>query len=73
MKYLNKTLPILLRNPVVVDKISKYPDTEIGLKAGAFLAFYLEIFLGSDPSILKSCYYPSTKVSDFSSIHCKVY
>lgn len=73
MKYLNKTLPILLKNPVVVDKVSKYPDTEIGLKAGAFLAFYLEIFLGSDPSILKSCYYSSTKVSDFSSIHCKVY
>jgi|TARA_B110000908_G_C10218189_1_gene433863 hypothetical protein len=73
MKYLNTTLPKLLKNPVVVDKVSPFPDSEIALKAGAFLTYYLEILLNSDPDILKSCYYSSTKTNDFSSIHCKLY
>ena len=73
MKYLNTTLPRLLRNSVVVDKVSAFPDSEIALKAGAFLTYYLEILLESNPDILKSCYYSSTKTNDFSSIHCKLY
>jgi len=73
MKYLNTTLPKLLKNPVVVDKVSPFPDSEIALKAGAFLTYYLEIMLTSKPDILKSCYYSSTKTNDFSSIHCKLY
>lgn len=73
MKYLNTTLPRLLKDPAVEDKVSPFPESEIALKAGAFLTYYLEILLESNPDILKSCYYSSTKVNDFSSIHCKLY
>lgn len=73
MKYLNTTLPRLLKDSAVVDKVSPFPDSEIALKAGAFLTYYLEILLESNPDILKSCYYSSTKTNDFSSIHCKLY
>jgi hypothetical protein len=73
MKYLNTTLPKVLKNSVVVDKVSPFPDSEVALKAGAFLTYYLEILLNSKPDILKSCYYSSTKTNDFSSIHCKLY
>ena len=72
MKYLNTTLPRLLKDPAVEDKVSPFPESEIALKAGAFLTYYLEILLESNPDILKSCYYSSTKVNDFSSIHCKL-
>jgi len=72
MKYLNTTLPRLLKDSAVVDKVSPFPESEIQLKAGAFLTYYLEILLESNPDILKSCYYSSTKTNDFSSIHCKL-
>jgi len=73
IKYLNTTLPRLLKNSAVVDKVSPFPTSEIQVKAGAFLTYYLEILLESNPDILKSCYYSSTKTNDFSSIHCKLF
>lgn len=73
MKYLNTTLPKLLKNSVVVDKVSPFPTSPVQIQAGAFLTYYLEILLTSNPDILKSCYYSSIKKNDFSSIHCKIY
>ena len=73
MKYLNTTLPKLLKNSVVVDKVSPFPTSPVQIQAGAFLTYYLEILLSSNPNIFKSCYYSSIKKNDFSSIHCKIY
>jgi hypothetical protein len=73
IKYLNTTLPKLLNNSVVVDKVSPFPTSQVQIQAGAFLTYYLEILLTSKPDILKSCYYSSIKKNDFSSIHCKIY
>ena len=73
MKYLNTTLPKLLKKSFVIDKVSPFPTSEVQLKAGAWLTYYLEILAESDPDILKSCYYSAIKKNDFSSIHCKVY
>lgn len=70
--YLNKTLPKLLKNPIVQDNVAEFPAAEIQLKAGAFLAYYLDILLSSDKAILKDCYYSSLKKNEFSSIHCKI-
>lgn len=71
--YLNKTLPKLLKNPMVEDNVGEFPTDPISLQAGAFLTYYLDIMMSSSPEMLKNCYYSSIKKNEFSSIHCKIY
>jgi len=73
MAYINSTVPKLMAHPVVVNKMSALPDSEIQIKAAAFLTYYLQILLESDNQMLNSAYYSSSKMNDFSAIHIKLY
>ena len=71
--YINKNLSRIVSNSAVVDKSSEMPTSELKQQGAAFLLYYLDILISSDPSILKACFYSSSKMNDFSSIHCKLY
>mgnify|MGYP003636924283 FL=1 len=71
--YINKNLKRIVSKGPVDDKTSEMPTSELKQQAAAFLLYYLDILISSDPAILTSCFYSSSKMNDFSSIHCKLY
>lgn len=73
MTYINKNLSRIVSNKVVENKTTEMPTSELKQQGAAFLLYYLDVLLSSDPSILKACFYSSSKMNDFSSIHCKLY
>ena len=57
----------------VIDKMSDFPKSPVLIKAGAFLTYYLQILLESDPGLLNGSYYSSSKLNTFSSVHVKLH
>ena len=48
------------------------PTSDLKQQAAAFSLHCLDVLISSDPAILKACFYSSSKMNDFSSVHCKL-
>ena len=73
ISYMRNNIPEIMSHESVIDKMSDFPKSPVLIKAGAFLTYYLQILLESDPGLLNGSYYSSSKLNTFSSVHVKLH
>ena len=72
LKYIEETMPKILKHPEVQYIDKPIPAGEVEQKMAAYLTYFMYMYLSFSSDQLRSFYFSAAKMNDFSSIHCKL-